>query len=405
MTDLTGLMLFLVPDFSRNLYILYMMDNESGAVKVPERSLSVTVVAIICALFVFVLARSVDPMTSTHPAFQAGGDHLHYIAMAEEPGGLYQAPFCYRILTPTIVRLMPFGLADSFYFLSIILLVGTGVLVYYIVFETVGNNWLAMAGIAIFYSLSAGAKFCIYDFWLTEPALFFFGALSLYFLLRKHDIWFSITLAVAVLAKESALFLLPLAYTIRAESLFDRKAATRALAVSVLPVAVYLGVRAAVPSLPQPSLIELFSTIGVDRLSSGFLGFIRGGTVGTWGVLILALLAFSDRKGGRILLRALPFLILVYLQPLFAKNVDRLLVLAFIAMIPAAVESLRYVTARFRLTRWMAGGYIVIPFILTALKSGYNSPSPEQQLAVLAGWTIIVAVSISKQKKKTGQEP
>ena len=382
-----------------------MMDKEPDIADVRERSLSVTVVAIICALFIFVLARSVDPMTSGHPAFQAGGDHLHYIAMAEEPGGLYQAPFSYRILTPTLVRLMPFGLADSFYFLSIIFLVGTGILVYYIVFETVGNNWLALAGIALFYSLSAGAKFCLYDFWLTEPALFFFSALSLYFLLRKHDIWFSITLAVAVLAKESALFLLPLAYTIRAENLFDRKAAARAMAVSVLPVAVYLGIRAAVPSLPQPSLIELFSTIGVERLSSGLAGFIRGGTVGTWGVLIPALLMLSGRKTGGILLRALPFLVLVYIQPLFAKNVDRLLVLAFIAVIPAAVESLRNLIARFRLTRWMAGGYIVIPFILTALKRGYNPPSPEQQLAVLAGWTILVAAYILNRKKKTGLEP
>ncbi len=379
-----------------------MMDNELSAASVPARSLSVTVVTLVCAMFVFVLARSVDPMTSTHPAFGAGGDHMQYIAMAEEPGGLYQAPFCFRVLTPTLARLMPFGHADSFYFLTVIFLVGAGVLVYYIVFETAGDRGLALAGIALFYSLSAGAKFCLYDFWLTEPALFFFSALSLYLLLRKHDIWFSITLAVAVLAKESALFLLPLAYTIRAESLLDKKAAAHALAIAVLPVAVYFGVRTAVPSFPQPSPAELFSMIGLERMSAGLTGFFRGGTVGTWGVLILALILLLGRKGGRILLRSLPFLVLVYIQPLFAKNIDRLLVFAFLAVIPTAAEGIRYATLRFRLVRWMAGGYILIPFILTALKSGYNSPSPEQQLAVLAGWTIIIAVSMTQRKRKTG---
>lgn len=364
-----------------------------------------TVVTIICTLFVFVLARSVDPMTSDHPAFGAGGDHLYYIAMAEEPGGEYQAPFCFRVLTPALARLMPFGTADSFYFLTVIFLVGTGVLAYYIVLETAKDGYLALAGIAIFYSLSAAAKFCLYDFWLTEPALFFFSTLAVLLLLKNHDIWLSVALAVAVLAKESALFLIPLVYAVRAESLFDRKAAVRALAVAVLPVIVYLGVRMVVPSLPQSSPAELFRVVGLARLIEGLAGFLRGGTVGTWGVLIPALILLSGKKGGRILLRALPFLILVYIQPLFAKNVDRLLVFAFIAMIPASVEGLRRMTDRFLLSRWMAGGFIIIPFILTALKSGYNPPSPEQQLAVLAGWTTIVAISVSVRKKKTGLEP
>ncbi len=369
-----------------------MTNSELSVASVPARSLSVTVVTIICALFVFVLARSVDPMTSGHPAFSADGDHLTYIAMAEEPGGLYQAPFCFRVLTPTLVRLMPFGTADNFYFLTVIFLVGTGVLVYYIVFETARDNWFAMTGIALFYSLSAAAKFCLYDFWLTGPALFFFGALSVLLLLRRHDIWLSVTLAVAVLAKESALFLIPLVYTVRAESLFDRKAAVRVLAVVILPAAVYFGVRIAVSSLPQPSPAELFS----------MAGFLRDGTVGTWGVLMPLLIVLAGRKGGRILLRAMPFLVLVYIQPLFAKNVDGLLIFAFIALIPAAVEGLRNMTTRFRLSRWMAGGYVIISFILIALKSGYNPPSPGQQLAVLAGWTILVAASLTLLKKKTG---
>ena len=382
-----------------------MTDKNLSTYSLSAGRTSVTVAAIICALFAFVLARSVDPMTSGHPAFRAGGDHMQYIAMAEEPGGTHQAPFCYRLLTPTLARLMPFGHADSFYFLTVIFLVGAGVLVYYIVLETAGDKGLALAGIALFYSLSAGAKFCLYDFWLTEPALFFFSALSVLLLLKRYDKWLSIMLALAVLAKESAFFLLPLVYTVRSEGLFDRKAAIRALSVAVLPVAVYIAVRMVVPALSQASPAEFFNMVGLERLSGGPGGFLRGGTVGTWGILIPLLIVLSGKKGGIILLRALPFLVLVYIQPLFAKNVDRLLVLAFIAFLPAAVEGLRNVTERFRLTNWMTGGYVLIPFVLVALKNGYNPPSPEQQLAVLAGWTIVVAVSLSFRKIKTGLEP
>jgi len=366
---------------------------------------SVTFVAIVCSLFVFVLARGTDPMTSSHPAFDAGGDHLHYLAMAEEPGGLYQAPFCYRVLTPTLVRLMPFGTADSFYFLAVIFVIGTGVLVYYIVFETTGKGFLALAGIALFYSLSAGAKFCLYDFWLTEPALFFFGALSVLALLKGHDIWLSIALALAVLSKESALFLIPAVYSVKARSLFDRRAALCTLSVAALPVAAFVVVRMAVPALPQASPLELFRTFGLARLGGGLAALIRGGTVGTWGILIPVLLVMSGRRGAGILLRALPFIVLVYAQPLFAGNIDRLLVLAFLAFIPAAVEGLGRVTERFSLERWMAGGAVLVPFILTAVKKGYNSPSPEKQLAVLAGWTVFIAAYIAARKRKTGQGP
>ena len=59
----------------------------------PRGGMSVTLAVVVCALFVFVLARSVDPMTSDHPAF-AAGDHTHYINMAKEPGGTHQATLC-----------------------------------------------------------------------------------------------------------------------------------------------------------------------------------------------------------------------------------------------------------------------------------------------------------------------
>jgi hypothetical protein len=302
---------------------------------------------------------------------------------------------------PTLARWMPFGLADSFYFLTVIFLLGTGVLIYYLASAVPGGEsggeLTALAAVAIFYSISAGAKFSLYDFWLTEPPLFFLVTLSLYLLFRRHDIWLSVVLAAAVLAKESALFVLPLVYTMRAKRVLDRDAALRALAVCVLPLAVFIAVRMSVPSISRPGPLELLQSFGVTRLKYDLAGFLRGGTVGTWGILIPALLFTSGREGGRFLLRSLPFLILVYIQPFFAGNVDRLLVLAFPIFVCAAAAGLGNLRRRFGLERWMASGFVLISFVLTALKNGYHPPSPEQQLAVMAGWAAVILVASRKR--------
>ena len=94
-------------------------------------------------------------------------------------------------------------------------------------------------------------------------------------------------------------------------------------------------------------------------------------------------------------LRSIPFLFLVYLQPFFAINVDRLLVLGFLAIIPIASIGLARVAEKLRLARWMVAGYVAIPYLLLLLKSSgnFNPPSPERNLLFLVIWTVVVFVA------------
>lgn len=365
----------------------------------PHGIVELAAAALLSALLVAILAIRVDPLIEGHPLFSRG-DHLEYIAMSESPSAAHTPPYCCRILVPTIARCLPFGRVDSFRALTIFFIWGTGVLIYYVLRRMGQDTFFALIGVVLFHSLNFGTKFVLFDFWLTEPALFFFSALAVLLLIRGNGILLSVTLCLAVLGKESALFLLPLTYTIKARRLLDRRALMYAAAVSLAPVALFILVKGMIPASEAYSPLALFSRFGAARLSTDLAGIIRGGTLGTWGVLVLLLMLFGIGKSADLALRCLPFIVLVYLQPLFAENVDRLLVYGFIMVIPIAVEGFRQLSRKAGLAPWMIMGAAAIPFILVAIKSGYQSPSPEQQLLVLAVWTVLIVLVKRIRKKR-----
>jgi hypothetical protein len=295
---------------------------------------------------------------------------------------------------------VPLSRANGFGLLTTLFMWGAGIVIYSVLRAVGQREFFALMGIVLFHSLNFGTKFVLFDFWLTEPALFFFSTLALLFLLKGRTAGLVISLCLAVLSKESALFLLPLTYTLKARRLVDRRALGYALAMSIAPVALYTLVRIAVPASTAYSPLALLRQFGAERLPGDLAGIIRGGTLGTWGVLVLALLLFGLKKRVDFALRGLPFLVLVYMQPLFAANVDRLLVYGFIIVIPIAVTGLEQLARSARLSPWMTAGTALIPFVLIAIKSGYQSPSPEQQLLVLALWAAIIVLVKRIRKKR-----
>jgi hypothetical protein len=343
-------------------------------------------------LLALILAVNTEPMTNLHPMFSQGGDHLVYIEMAQSPFEAHEPPYCYRLLIPTIAAYLPFSLAVNFYLLTVVFIIATGILLYYLLREMGMSEFLSSLGVILFYSLNWGAKFVLFDFWLTEAALFFFTVLSLLLIVRGHRVWLVLSLCLAVVCKESALFLLPLIYTLRARRIFDGPALLRAVVLSIAPVALYFGLRWTITAGASYDLQSLWNEIGSQRLTEGLVGYGRGATVGTWGIVALALPFFCSKRGRSLALRSIPFLLLVLVQPLFAVNVDRLVVLGFPVVIPIAMDGLDHVQRRFRLSSWMVLGYVAIPYILILAKSGYQSPSPEQRLLILAMWTIIISI-------------
>jgi hypothetical protein len=353
-------------------------------------------------LLTLILAINTEPMTNLHPMYSQGGDHLVYIEMAQEPFAAHEPPYCYRLLVPAIARYLPFSPAVNFYLLTVLFLIGTGILFHLLLRDLGCNLFYSLLGVLLFYSLNWGAKFLLFDFWLTEAALFFFTVLSLILIIRGHKIWLVVALCLAVFCKEAALFLLPLIYTLRAKRVFDGPALLWAVLLSIVPIALFVMLRLTISSDVSYNLLSLWNAIGIPRLTEGLSGYIRGATVGTWGIVALVLPFFCGKRARGFALRSVPFLLLVLAQPLFAINVDRLIVLAFPVVIPLAIDGLGNIQRRFELSYWMILGYVAIPYVLILIKSGYQSPSPEQRLLILAIWTIIILIVKLRLRHNSG---
>jgi hypothetical protein len=320
--------------------------------------------------------------------------------MAENPRGTHAPPYCYRILVPTMARAVPLPPTKSFRVLTILFAWGAGVLIYYMLRSMGHGRFFSVMGIVLFHSLNFGTKFVLFDFWLADPALFFFSALAMLCMMRGATAGLTTALCLAVLSKESALFLLPLVYSMRAKRIFDRRALAYAAAVSIAPLAICVLLRVFVPASGPYSPLALLRQFGTGRMSSDLAALVRGGTLGTWGILALLLFLLGLRNRVDFALRGLPFLVLVYAQPLFAANVDRLLVYGFPVVIPIAAAGLERLALAARLGPWMTAGTALIPFVLIAVKSGYQPPSPEQQLLVLAVWAAFIVLVKRIRKKR-----
>jgi hypothetical protein len=338
-------------------------------------------VVLVSAVSVLVLAVRVEPFATNQL-----NDAVIYIAMAEAPLAHHPAPFCFRLLVPTLAGLLPLDLSTSFHLLTFLFCTGTGVLLYYVLLELGLDGFFALMGLLLFYGLNWATRMVLFDFRLTDPGLFFFGALSFLSLLKGWNVCAVVALSLGVLAKESTLCLIPLSYSLRARRVVDPPAMLRGLAIAIIPMAVFFVVRWVIPG--EFNVVAFLWKMGSKRLEGGMLGLLRAGTLGTWGVALLMLLPFSGRQGRDLAVRSIPFLVLVYAQPFF----DRLLVLGFLAVVPIGVMGLRRVREKFQLSRWMVVGYAAVPFALLLAKSSrnFNPPSPEQTLLVLLIWTTIV---------------
>jgi Mn2+/Fe2+ NRAMP family transporter len=152
------------------------------------------------------------------------------------------------------------------------------------------------------------------------------------------------------------LFTLPLYYGYHSRKILDWRVAGKTALIGLLPLGLVLTLRATIPAPNHYDLLELFQAMGIPRLTDP-RGTIMGGTIGTYGLLVLMLATLGFLKQARLRRTALFFLPWVYLQPLFANNLDRLLVFGFIVVIPLAVAGLRWFVSRFQLAGWMTIGY------------------------------------------------
>ncbi len=340
------------------------MDEVANASEVRLPAKVVAAVGLTSLALVTLLWVRTEKLLPSDPRFLFPGDHHIYQFMSEHRlGGFHVAPWCWRILVPLTVRLLPFSTVAGFQLIAFVSLWAAGIGTYFICRKLGFRPEVAMLGVLLFFGLSFAARWNVYDFWLTDAMAFALLAASMAFLLSGRDVAFAVCLGLGVLAKESVIFALPLYYMFRRDRPLDGRAAVRMLLVGLPAITVLVAVRFGIPawnsnfsythSLPKPIAANArtlpdYSFLAVargaisERLAS--LGSTVVRTVSAYGLLVGILPFLGGRRALRMAATFSPFLALVYAQLLFALNTERLLVLAFPAVIPLAlcgVENLR----------------------------------------------------------------
>jgi hypothetical protein len=258
------------------------------------------------------------------------GDELIYELMARDPFATHTFPFAYRIGVPGLVALLPFGHTFSFSALAW-LSSGAAAGVAYVLMRRFGVGRPLAAALALCLatcppllaaSLRQGRS--------VDPAsvlVMFAGTLAI---VDRRPVALGVAVAVGALVRESALFLVPLAYAVWATSPWDRRAA-RTVALAGLPgVAVYAALRLSLPTVGREQVLGYDSLVGgrVDVLREA-LGdpFVTARRMFTaLGPLWLAApFALRDMPFAR---RGLALVALCAIAMLFAADWGRIILLA-----------------------------------------------------------------------------
>ncbi|MBN2030707.1 hypothetical protein JW824_10740 [bacterium] len=381
----------------------------------------------VCAvslLFVGLLYMKTPLLNYEHPSFQRPHDlpyDLHkYLYMAKYPFQLRIAPFCYRILQPLIVTILPFEYFTGFCIVTGLSVVVTGILMFYILKALRFHYWYCFLGMVVFFAIGFATRFNVFATWHVDAFSYVFLTLAFLFILQDRPVVTSIILAVGLLAKESVLFILPLYYTFRTERLFNPKLVFKTFIIGIPGIVILLGLRLFLPPLNNDQtylsqipyevsvvhvlsddvdtnrtheLQDLLKIIGIPRLKNITLSDLKRYSFGVWGTFIL-LLFIVPRENVVFLILSCPFLILVYTQILFGMNVERLLILAFPVMIPMFVTGFRGIGKKLNLHPVFLIPLPLIYFILLLLlESDYIfMPELKLQFYVMLLWFIYLFI-------------
>ncbi|HXJ65439.1 MAG TPA: hypothetical protein VNN79_16910, partial [Actinomycetota bacterium] len=329
---------------------------------IPIEPREVWLIGLIAAVCTALLWFRTDHLISGSPYFELPWDHHMYIYMAQHnPIDFHIAPYGWRILVPSIVWATHLSLPLGFQLVTLLSVWGTGLAVWALQRRLGFSRELAIAGMLLYFALGFATKWTLFDFWLTDPLAFLLATCAVLFALSGKDVGFAICLAVGVLAKESVIFVAPLAYTLRTRRVWDPALAAKTVAATVPAIVALVALHIGIPArnsdaaylrssnFHHPILDNIigrytygaqFHAIVSERLHHLGSTLIR--SVSAFGLVVPVLVGVGlrSRWARSFGLRALPFLVLVYAQLLFAYNTERLLVLGLIAVVPLATWGL-----------------------------------------------------------------
>lgn len=190
------------------------------------------------------------------------GDTTHYVAMVR--GDSAPAPFAYRVLTPTLVRLLPVPVGSGFFIVAYLSTLAT-LLAMFMLFRHLGVSSTAAAVTCVFLCLSYPLANYLARWGRIDPLANFFFALALLLILRRNFLPAALVIALGVLGKETLVLLIPILLWHRlAGSRSEPRAYLAAAALGLLPVASLFTVRSTVE--PEPGSYTLESSEDLDEV-------------------------------------------------------------------------------------------------------------------------------------------
>jgi len=192
-------------------------------------------------------------------------DELIYHRMASEPFEPHTFVFAYRVAVPTLVHVMPFGQEFSFSLLAWLFTAGCASLTYLLLrrFE-ISKPFAAGLGLVFALcptlfvaSLRQGAN--------VDPESVFVMLAGAIAIVDRRPFVLGVIVLVGVFVRESALFLVPFAYAVWAERLWDPRVAGRVLLLSLPGIAAYAALRLSLPTVARDQVIGYDSLLGGRR--------------------------------------------------------------------------------------------------------------------------------------------
>jgi hypothetical protein len=352
-----------------------------------------------------------DHLTPGTTYFPLPWDHHMYIAMAVHgPLDFHIAPYAWRILGPALVWAMPFDAQLGFQVVTVVSVWATGVAMWVLLGRLGFRPELCFAGLLLYFSLGYATKWTLFDFWLTDPLAFLLATAAVLLALSDRDVAFAVCLALGVLAKESVIFVAPLAYTLRARRLWDPALALRTLGAALPAIGALVAVHVGIPqrnadpayvaglprairenTIPDYTYGSVLHHTVAKRLHHWPETLLRSVSAFGLATPVLAAIGLRSPRARSFALRTLPFLVLVYVQLLFAYNTERLLVLGLVAAVPLAVWGLEGLMDM----RGSAGAaaYVALPaglFLVQLVGVHEWEPNLLVQLAILAAFVPLV---------------
>src|SRR5260370_21077946 len=158
------------------------------------------------------------------------------------------APFCWRLLAPLLVHLLPLQTPLGFLLVSFISMVGTATLVYYIAKQMAWCGPYPLLALLLFFGPTFFLRQPAYSFLNVDPLAYFLVTFAIWAVVSRRTFLFVVSLTLGVATKESALFAAPLFYSLNANRIIDIPWLRRAILAVTPAVAVLIAICLFIPA-------------------------------------------------------------------------------------------------------------------------------------------------------------